>query len=65
MKLGDVIEVLAAACFVAAAILSTRLLWPGLIVAGFALAYFAQVTAGTPINIPRLPKLRRRLRRGK
>lgn len=54
MKIGDLIEVIAATCFVVAAVLATHHAWPGLIVAGVCLVYFAQVTAHTSIQLPRI-----------
>jgi len=57
MKLGDLLEIVAAVCFAVAAVLATGLVWPGLVVAGVASAYLAQCYASHPV--PAL-KVRRR-----
>lgn len=58
MRLGDVLEWVAAACLIGAAYL-----WQGiplaLLAASVALAYLAQVEAETPLRKPRLRRLRR------
>lgn len=51
MRVGDLIEWIAATAFTAAAYLATHLAWPSLIVAGVCLAYFAQCWASHPIKL--------------
>ena len=52
MRTGDLLEVLAAACFVAATLLSAH--WLTFVVAGVCLAYFSQCSAHSPFPWPRL-----------
>ena len=69
MKVGDILEWLAGAAFTASAYLATHAAWATLIVAGVALAYFAQCYASHAITRPnlRIPRVivaaRRALRR--
>lgn len=49
MRIGDLLEFIAAGCLIAAAVLATHLAWPGLCVAGVAFAYFGQCWASHPV----------------
>lgn len=61
MRVGDVLEWIAAACLVASSVLATNLAWVGLLTGGVCLAYFAQCHAQQAVPKPRLPRLRLRL----
>ena len=45
MRLGDVLELIGAACLAAAAYFATRMAWPPLVVAGAFLVYLGQCYA--------------------
>lgn len=57
MRVGDLLEWLAAAALSVATYLATARAWPALIVVGCCLAYFAQCHAATPF-----PRLRVRVK---
>lgn len=66
MRVGDLLEWLAAAAFVAGAFLATHRIWPALLAAGVCLAYLAQCHAQQAIPKPRLRlRLPARLRKAK
>lgn len=56
MRVGDLLEIAAGGCFVAATLLWTGLP-PALLVAGGCLAYFAQCWGKQPVPKVKLPKL--------
>jgi hypothetical protein len=56
MKVGDILEWLAAAAFVVAANLATHLAWPAVAVAGAFLVYFAQCYSTHPVTLPKLAR---------
>ena len=58
MKVGDILECLAAAAFTVAVTLATQQLWPAFVVAGTFFAYEAQCVSTHPVKLPRprLPK---------
>lgn len=61
MRIGDILEWLAVACLAGAA-LTLGGLAPTLLVLGVALFYFGQCYGGSPLPVPKRPKLRRRKR---
>lgn len=67
MKVGDLLEWLAAACFVAGAYLASHRSWVAVLVGGVCLAYFAQCHAQQAVPKPRVsvPRVRVRLPRRK
>lgn len=63
MKVGDALEWLAVACFVAGAYFATHHIWPALLTGGVCLAYLAQCHAQQAVPKPRvrLPKRSRKV----
>ena len=59
MRVGDTLEWLAAAAFVAAGYIEFKSIPLALTIFGIALVYFAQCLATAEIPRPRLPKLRK------
>ena len=59
MRLGDVLELIAGACLVAAAYFATGLAWPALVAAGGFLLYLGQCYAKHTIALPKVSWLKK------